>query len=214
MIIAFKELPVVKDVIEKAKLVPPTGVIARRPNAMIQRQINDAMEELNAEKSSMPEAAIRGKFLPQGSSKFSAYVIEIGKDLETDPQFMGDSEGLEEVLVAVQNALTKTIEGVSPTSPTAPAIPTTSAVTPQSQINRIRRLSPEKVNYMKLMRAERTPENLFNIVFDPKLALAFEPTLNAIKSRINVIKDKFRKEDYDMMMNKIEELIKMQREDN
>jgi hypothetical protein len=67
---------------------------------------------------------------------------------------------------------------------------------------------------MKLMRAERTPENLFNIVFDPKLALAFEPTLNAIKSRINVIKDKFRKEDYDMMMDKIEKLIKIQREDN
>ena len=217
MISAFKELPVVKSAIERANLVPPTGVIARRPNAMIQRQINDAMEELQNGKSTMPEAAIRGKFLPQGSEKFSAYVIEIGKDLATDPQFQDDPEGLEEVLVAVQNALTKNIEGVSPTSPTAPtasAIPTAPSVTPQSQINRIRKLPADKVNYMKLMRAERTPENLFNIVFDPKLALAFEPTLNAIKSRINVIKDKFRKEDYDMMMDKIEELIKIQREDN
>jgi hypothetical protein len=181
---------------------------------MIQRQINDAMEELQNGKSTMPEAAIRGKFLPQGSEKFSAYVIEIGKDLATDPQFQDDPEGLEEVLVAVQNTLTKNIEGVSPTSPTASAIPTVPSVTPQSEINRIRKLPADKVNYMKLMRAERTPENLFNIVFDPKLALAFEPTLNAIKSRINVIKDKFRKEDYDMMMDKIEELIKIQREDN
>ena len=214
MIIAFKDLPVVKAVVEKAKLVAPTGNIARRPNAMIQNQINDAMEELNAGKSTMPEAAIRGKFLPQGSSKFSAYVIEIGKDLESDPQFTGDPEGLEEVLVAVQNALTKTIEGVSPTAPTAPAIPTTSAVTPQSQINRIRRLPPDKVNYFLLMRAERTPENLFNIVFDPKFANASETVIAAVRSRTNAIKDKFRKEDYDMMMDKIKELIELKTGDD
>jgi hypothetical protein len=214
MIIAFKDLPVVKAVVEKAKLVAPTGNIARRPNAMIQNQINDAMEELNAGKSTMPEAAIRGKFLPQGSSKFSAYVIEIGKDLESDPQFTGDPEGLEEVLVAVQNALTKTIEGVSPTAPTAPAIPTTSAVTPQSQINRIRRLPPDKVNYFLLMRAERTPENLFNIVFDPKFANASETVIAAVRSRTNAIKDKFRKEDYDMMMDKIKELIELKKGDD
>jgi hypothetical protein len=214
MIIAFKDLPVVKAVVEKAKLVAPTGNIARRPNAMIQNQINDAIADLNAEKSRMPEAAIRGKFLPQGSSKFSAYVIEIGKYLESDPQFTEDSEGLEEVLVAVQNVLTKTIEGVSPTAPTAPAIPTTSAVTPQSQINRIRKLHPDKVNYFLLMRAERTPENLFNIVFDPKFSNAYETTINAVKSRINAIKDKFRKEDYDMMMDKIKELIELKKGDD
>lgn len=217
MISAFKELPVVKSAIEKTKLVPPTGGIARRSNVMIQRQINDAMEELQNGKSTMPEAAIRGKFLPQGSEKFSAYVIEIGKDLATDPQFQDDPEGLEEVLVAVQNALTKNIEGVSPTSPIAPtasAIPTATSVTPQSEINRIRKLPSDKVNYMKLMRAERTPENLFNIVFDPKFVNASEPVLNAVKSRINVIKDKFRKEDYDIMMAKIEELIKIKREED
>ena len=118
---------------------------------------------------------------------------------------------MEEVLVAVQNALTKNIEGVSPTSPTAPTAPT---VTPQSEINRIRKLPSDKVNYMKLMREERTPENLFNIVFDPKFANASEPVLNAVKSRINVIKDKFRKEDYDIMMAKIEELIKIKREED
>ena len=79
------------------------------PNALIQKEINDAIEVLDGEIASRGgdsnHPAIRAKFFtPAQGKKYSNYVNQIGSELATDQQFSDDPETLDAVLDKIGRA--------------------------------------------------------------------------------------------------------------
>ena len=122
----------------------------------------------------------------------------IGSELATDQQFSDDPETLDAVLDRIQKAINKKLN-----IPEIAQGARTSPVAPQNLT------SDPEVNWHKLLQAEQTPQNLFNIVFSPKFEdQVLEPTLDVVQKRIEKIKSLFTPSDYSKMQDKISQIRK------
>lgn len=210
---AFLNYPIVKNFTEflkeKANQASPATSSAQKPqaslpNALIQKVSNEALKDLDDEIANrggdMNHPAIRAKFVtPAQGSKYSNYVVEIGKDLQTDQQFSDDPETLDAVLSRVQKSINKKlgIAEIQYANGSSPPV--------------IKDLTVSRnADWHKLLRVEQTPQNLFDIVFDPKFKgeNVIDSIVNAVEKRIDRIKSLFTQSDYDKMKERLKQVRK------
>ena len=122
-----------------------------------------------------------------------------GKDLQTDQQFSDDPETVDAVLSRVQKTINKKlgIAEIQYASGSSPPV--------------IKDLTVSRnADWHKLLRVEQTPQNLFDIVFDPEFngENVFEPHINAVEKRIDRIKSLFTQSDYDKMKERLKQVRK------
>lgn len=207
MIDRLKDLPVIKKMMEESGSDIKTRGLANMPNLIVQREINDAKEELEHDLKShtIESPFIKGKYAPafpppyasqEQENQYGTYVKNMAQELQSDPSLSGDTEGFNYVLQKVQNYLNQRLGIGESESP-----PKELTVTPN-------------VKWVNLMQQEQTPQNLFDIVFDPNFEkFGMENMILKVKGRIEKIKNKFTQSDYQKMMKKLDEISARAKED-